>query len=175
MAPKKKTKPDDIKAATRIVGRAVDALRNGNEWDKTVNDVDAMDKAFGEEEVLQRESFINFMKDKLRSGEHEVRVMQIGPKGELIDVTDKVKAEDLKPEDIRGIQTDDGKTVSLGRNPQSREAAYQALQRMLPGLQPLPPRLSGWTPRPVSGKSESMRRMELILEESDKLLEHWKK
>ena len=182
MAPKKKT---DVKKAKDVVNDAAQALdriaarneaflkrRNDDvfgkdtAWAQAQKDVDDLDRSFGEEEVVQKESFMDFLRSKLRSGETEVRVMQIGPDGRLIDVSDKVKAQDLKPEHIERIQTEDGKTLPLGRNPQSREAAMRLLQEILPDLRPA----SG-----SSSTSESIRRMKLILDESDKILEHWKK
>jgi hypothetical protein len=195
MAPKKKIVPnndvekikDEIVKGARAVGKAAEPLRKqpvltvtdqyGNPWEQVVEDVDALDQEFGEEEVLQKESFMDFLQKKLKSGDTEVRVMQIGPRGELIDVSDKIKAGDLKPEDIRSIRDEDnGKTMPLGRDRQNREAAMRLLQEMVSGLQPPQrPSLDGWKPRPVKGKSESIRRMELILEDSDKILEHWKK
>jgi hypothetical protein len=137
----------------------------GNTWEQTVKDVDMIDKAFGEEEVLQKENFVDYLRGKLRSG-MEARVMQIGPNGELVDVTDRVKAT-LRPEDIGGIQTSDGKIARV-RNPQSREEAYELLRQAIPDL--LDTRLGA-----QDGKSDSIRRMESILEESNKILQHWKK
>lgn len=184
MAPKKKTDVDVEKAkgkiaeSARAVGKAAEKLtvpmsdlHFGRDWDKASSDVDALDKEFNGEEAIQKEDIVDFLRSKLRSGEHEVRVLQVGPQGGLIDVSDRVRAQDLRPEDIGGIQTEDGKTVPLGRDPQNREAAYRALQEILPNLK----ERASWKPRPQTGKSRSVREMELVLEESDKILEHWKK
>jgi len=174
MAPKKKT-TDDIKKAkaeigegARAVGKAAENLLKvpmsdehyRNEWGQTVSDVDSLDREFSEE---ASGNLMDYLRSKLQSGDTEVRVMQIGPDGRLTDVSDRVKPKDLGPEHVRGVQIEDGKTVPFGRNPQSREVAYQALRRILPEL------------GANNGKSESLRRMEKILEESDQILEHWKK
>jgi hypothetical protein len=178
--PKKKTDTEKAKNAISDASQALDriAARNkaflerrdkdifGNDaaWEQAKKGVDDLDDEFSEEEVFQKESLVDFLRGKLR--EAEVRVMKIGPKGEFIDVTDKVNPKDIRPEDIASIRTeDDGRTFPLGRNRQSKEAAYQVLQRMVPGLRP----------EATSNKSESIRQMELTLNESDKILEHWKK
>jgi hypothetical protein len=172
MAPKKKTDVEKAKSevgkSARAVGKAAEKLTVpmndqpfGRDWDQTVSDVDAMDREFSEAAVTG--NLMDFLRSKLQSGDTEVRVMQVGPDGRLTDVSDRVTPKDLSPEHIRGVQIEDGKTVPFGRSPQSRDAAYQALRRILPEL------------GANSGKSEAIRRMELILDESDKILEHWKK
>ena len=91
--------------------------------------------------------------------------LQMGPGGNLIDVSDKVNLRDLRPDQIGGIRTDDG------RFPQSREAALRLLQEILPGA-----KLSSGLRSPSNATaSYAVRRMEVALTESDKILEHWKK
>jgi hypothetical protein len=177
MAPKKKKADmDDVakakakmgegaravgKAAERVLRIPMDAeTRFGADWDKSANELDALDKEFAADE---EENFVDVLKSKFRKGEVDVRVMQLGPDGRLTDVSDKVNPKDLKPEDIGGIQTDDGRALAIGRNPQSREAALRLLQELLP------------MPLGQYRTSESIRRMELVLAESDKILAHWKK
>ena len=116
---------------------------------------------------MNEEQAVDRLKRKFEGGDVDVRVMQIGPNGTLIDVSDKVNPKDLRPDQIGGIQTADGRPLSLGRNPQSREAALRLLQEMLPGL-----RLGI---EPKSTTANSIRKMEEALGESDKILEHWKK
>jgi hypothetical protein len=154
MAPKKKKgMNDDAKAKAKI---DYDQYF-GTELEQVQQSIDALDKEFDAEE-----SFVDKLKSKFKKGEVAVRVMQVGPDGRLIDVSDKVNPEDLRPEDISRVQTDDGRT--LDRNPQSREAALQLLRE----LESLPRKARNST-------TESIRQMELALAESDKILEHWKK
>src|SRR5271157_1373073 len=64
------------------------------DWDLTVEGVDSLDKEFNEEEMADR-----LRQLELRGGV-DVRVMQVGPDGNLRDVSDKVSPRDLKPEQI---------------------------------------------------------------------------
>jgi hypothetical protein len=161
------SKKNDIEKAlgkigenARAVGKAAESL--SKEWRQTLDDVNEADKAFGDEVFQNKENFVDFLRSKIRNGKTEIRVMQVGPDGLLTDVSDKVNAKDLKPEDISGIQTENGRTIPIG---QSREAAYRLLQELLTSA----------SAASQFGTSESIRRMELVLAESDKILEHWKK
>lgn len=179
MAPKKKDE-DDVKKAkgeigkgARAVGKAANRLLgdlhfpdkdyaalNDDDWDATVEDVDSLDNEF------ETENMLNKIMEKFERGA-SVRVMQIGPNGALTDVSDKVSPKDLRPEQISGIHTESGTTLT--RNPQNREAALKLLQELLPGLRP------GLLNPPKGTQSTSIRLMEKALAESDKILEHWKK
>ena len=187
MAPKKKDDdltplPDDVQKAkdavnesARAVGRAAknstflrarhDSIfgKAEEDWDQTLSDVDELDKDFESEDMIDR------LKQKF--GDVDVRVMQVGPGGVLTDVSDKVNPKDLRPDQIGGVQTPDGRISSLGRNPQSREAAMRLLQEILPGL-----KLSGgYAGETKATTANSIRLMEQALAEGDKILEHWKK
>jgi hypothetical protein len=130
-------------------------------WEAVQKDVDYLDEDFDEEDIM------NQLKSKYERGDVEVRVMQVGPGGRLVDVSDKVNPKDLRPEHIEGIQVDDGSTMPLGRSPQSKEAALRLLSQIMPGL-----RLST---QPKSSTSVSIAKMEAALAESDRILAHWKK
>src|SRR5271157_5454388 len=128
MAPKKKVdmpNDDDVKKAkdsmnegARAVGRAaknIEFLRHRHDsifgkaeedWDQTLSDVDELDKDFEAEDMMSR--------IKQKFGEVDVRVMQVGPDGVLTDVSDKINPKDLRPEQITGLRTDDGRTLPLG-------------------------------------------------------------
>lgn len=135
------------------------------QWDRARKDVDDLDAEFEKSEKDERERLMQGIEQKLKEGGLEVRVMQIGPDGRTRDVSDKVSPRDLRPEQIGGIQTEDGKTISLGRNPQSRESALRLLQDLL-----------GRSGAPEgTASSSSMRKMEETLAESDRILQHWKK
>jgi hypothetical protein len=184
MAPKKKADmPDDLDKAkadlnekARAVTKAVSPLAesllrkpvevNASDftWDQTVDDVNTLDKEF------QKESLVEALRNKFRTGEMEVRVMQMGPGGRLTDVSDRIKPEDLKSEDIGGIQTEDGSILPLGRNPQSKEAALRMLQDLLRG------KASSRSTKPGESitSEQSLKHMEIVLAESDKILNHWK-
>ena len=185
MAPKKKTTADiDAKKAKDIVNRATQFVNDaakplrvpmdidiGTEWGQATEAVDALDEAFNADE---EETFAHVLRSKFSSDDVEVRVMQVGPNGRLTDVSDKVNAKDLRPEDISGVKIEDKKTVhSLGRNPQSRETAFRLLQELLPGLKTQ--LKSGFDPARGGATSKSIKEMELVLAESDKILDHWKK
>ena len=184
MAPKKKIDAedevqkakDDVGKGARAVGEAaktvstigsrLERLFSGNmPWGKAMHDVDDLDAEFDKEEVM------NTLRQKLDQGAVDVRVMQIGPNGSLVDVSDKVNPKDLRPEEFAGIQTEDGRVLmgptGLGPSPRSQETALRLLEQILPGF-----KISN------SGKdstTNSVRRMEAALLESDKILEHWKK
>ena len=134
-------------------------------WGRTVHDVEELDAEFDKEEVMTS------LRQKLEKGDVDVRVMQLGPNGSLVDVSDKVGPKDLRPENFAGIQTEDGRVLmgptGLGPSPRSQETALRLLEQILPGF-----KISN------SGKdstTNSVRRMEAALLESDKILEHWKK
>jgi hypothetical protein len=169
----------DLQNKARAVGRAAknsaflerrhnDIFGKAEEdWDQTLSEVDDLDEEFATEEELNREK-MNRLKQKFERGDVDVRVMEVGPDGKLTDVSDRVNPKDLRPDQIGGIQTSDGRT--LGRLPQSREAALRLLQEILPGLKlNSDPRSGGST------TANSIRRMEAALADSDKILEHWKK
>lgn len=161
-----------IAEGARAVGKAAKSLlrpaasSNPDEnLDLILDEIDQMDKQFQEEDrkLKMGKSFVDVLKNRFSEGDAEVRVMQIGPNGTLIDVTEKVNPKDLRPEQIEGVQTEEG-IVTVGRG-QNREAAMRELQRLLPTL-----KLS----KQGSTTEESIRRMELVLAESDKILNHWK-
>ena len=169
-----KDQKDKIAEGARAVGKAADSLLRkpvrvpldvdaawGKEWENTAAGVDALDAEFDKEDIM------NQLRSKYEDGNVEVRVMQVGPGGRLVDVSDKVNPKDLRPEHIEGFQIDDGAAMPLSRNPQTREAALRLLGEILPGL-----RLSV---QPRSTTSTSVAKMEAALAESDKILEHWKK
>jgi hypothetical protein len=153
MAPKKKTAKEILEDIL-----TEDAMR------ETLAKIDDFDEEVKTLEAADKGDFVDVLKDKFRRGEVQVQVMQIGPDGRLIDVSDKVNPRDLRPEHIEGIMTEDGRKVSIGRNPQSREAAFQLLKD-----------LAALPRKTVDSTAESIRRMEEVLEESDKILEHWKR
>lgn len=165
-----KAAKDKIAEGARVVGKAANNLLRipmdsdpfSKEWEDTAAGVDALDEEFNKEDNI-----MNQLRSKYEQGDVEVRVMQVGPGGRLVDVSDKVNPKDLRPEHIEGIQVDDGSTMPLGRNPQNREAALRLLSEILPGL-----RLST---QPKSTTSASIAKMEAALAESDRILDHWKK
>jgi hypothetical protein len=157
----------------RAVGRAADRVLRvpmntdgfiGREWGQTMKDVDDLDVEF-EDESNNNESLMSKLRQKYAQGDVEVRVMKQGPNGRLIDVSDQVNLNEIRPEHIEGVQVDGGRT---SRVPQDRAAALKLLQEIIPGL-----RLS--SARPTSTTSTSIALMEAALAESDKILEHWKK
>ena len=168
-----KNAKDKIADGAKAVGKAADSLLRkpirvpmddsawGKEWEDTAAGVDALDEEFAKEDIM------NQLRSKYERGDVEVRVMQVGPGGRLVDVSDKVNPKDLRPEHIEGIQVDDGSTMPLGRNPQSREAALRLLSEIMPGL-----RLGT---QPKSTTATSIAKMEAALAESDRILEHWRK
>jgi hypothetical protein len=148
MAPKKKVKLDvpmsDIHFPAWEVG------------------IDAADKAFGEEEVFQKESVIDLLRKKWQRGEAEVRVLRVSPTGRFVDVTDENRdSNPLNPENFVSFRDETGQTFPIDRDPKSREEAMNFLREILPDLK-------------ANGKQASIRRMEKALEESAKTLEHWK-
>jgi hypothetical protein len=189
MAPKKKNDVDEEKerlakdakavgkAADRALGhrslqedlfRADDAkvpmgdTHFGSTWDQTRIEVDELDKGFKEEGIVNR------LRRQFSNGDVDVRVLSIGPDGRLTDVSDKVNPRDIRPEQVSELRENG---VPLSKNPRTAEAAMEALQRMLPGLRTRDTIKSG----PGNSTAESIRRMEIVLAESDKILEHWKK
>jgi hypothetical protein len=181
MAPKKKADmPDDaqnikdkLAKNARDITKAADRLKSAAPlfnvdwtpgWTQTVEDVDAMDKAFGEEEVLQKQSIIDLLRQKYQHPNAEVRVLRVGPNGRFVDITEDVKTRDgnLAPEDFVGLHDGDTeKTYPISRNPKNREEAMNLLREIIPGLK-------------TGNKPESVQKMEKVLEESEKTLNHWK-
>jgi len=177
----KKAKEEVAKSA-RAVGRAAgnaaflerrhnDIFGSGVEdWDQTLSDVEDMDTGFAAEEMM------NKLKEKFGADDMHVRVMQIGPNGSLVDVSDKVSMKDLRPEDIGSIQTEDGRellnrtVVGTSRTPRSREAALALLSQIMHGMGG-----SRDSRAPKSSTTNSIRKMEETLKESEEILEHWKK
>lgn len=164
MAPKKKPDTDDVEKAkgkiaedARAVGKAAESMVKqpygiehydaNADWADVKGDVDSMDALF---------------KKGLDGSIASVRVMQIGPDGKLIDVSDKISSKDL-----RADQSDD----RMLRDTRTKEAAFKLLQRLLPGLKASDLQID----QPYSTTKESIRRMEAVLAESDKILEHWRK
>lgn len=186
MASKKKEDDmnDDVTKAqseaakgARAVGSAAKALTDlrfatdtlfapSDEWGEIGEDVDMLDEEFMKEEVRN-------LKQKFESGDMEVRVMQVGPNGSLIDVSDKINPTDLRPDQIGGILSEkDLVDQTPTRSPRNREAALALLKQILPGFG------SSSSSNAESRESQtanSIRRMEATLAESDKILEHWKK
>jgi hypothetical protein len=139
--------------------------QNWEEMQKAVGD---LDEEFNEVDTEGRsESLMEMLRQKFEREGGEVRVMQVGPGGRLVDVSDKVNLKDLRPEHIDGIQVEDGSTMPIGRSPQSKEAALRLLSQIMPGL-----RLST---QPKSTTTASVTKMEAALAESDRILAHWKK
>lgn len=137
-----------------------------DEWLRTKREVDDLDKEFKKEYLanFDEEDVMEKLRQKLASGEVDVKVMQVGPDGKLTDVSDRVNPKNLRADQISGIQSD-GRTLRLGRNPQSREEALGLLKDLLG--------FNGTAAAKTA--SVSIQRMERALEESDKILEHWKK
>src|SRR5208337_4654326 len=109
MAPKKKSDEDEVREGARAVGKAAKsfaeyaslpkaAFSDSDTWGETAKNVADLDQEFLKEEML----------NKIKRGDVDVRVMQIGPNGALTDVSDKVNPRDLRPGDIGGIRTEDG-------------------------------------------------------------------
>jgi len=95
-----------------------------------------------------------------------VRVMQVGPKGELTDVTDKVNPRDLRPEQIADFRTDGAMSIPLGPDGRiDREAAMDILSQIMG---------KGGSKSPRNSSEEAMKRMEAALSESDRILAHFK-
>src|SRR5271156_6490980 len=182
MAPKKK---DDVEKAkeevaksARAVGEAAKALQlpesSGRplrdvlhfgeaeeDWDHTIQEIENLDRGFSREEA------VNKLKQKFEQGDVSVRVMQIGPDGKLTDVSDKISPKDVRSDQIAGIASD-GRDFGP-RTPQGRAAALRLLQDLLPGFRP------GMLSGTKNSTTNSIRKMEETLNESDKILEHWKK
>jgi hypothetical protein len=170
MAPKKKNEIDEEKERlakdAQEVRAAADKLKVptgdthfGSTWDRTRQEVDELDKEFGQE------SIVNKLRRKFGEGNVDVRVLQVGPDGRLTDVSEKVNPRDIRADQIKELRADG---IPLSRSPRTAEAALEALQQMLPGIKSGPKNYGGST-------AESIRRMEIVLAESDKILEHWKK
>jgi hypothetical protein len=154
-----------VKAASKALGHRSlqeDLFRVGGkaeeDWDQTIHEVDDLDTDFTDEDMVN--------KIRQQFGDVDVRVMQVGPGGVLTDVSDKVNPKDLRPDQIAGLHTADGRSL-LGRNPQGRAAALRFLQDIMNSG-----RLSS---EPKTTTANSIRRMEAALAEGDKILEHWKK
>jgi hypothetical protein len=97
-------------------------------------------------------------------GDVEVRVLQLGPNGQLMDVSDRVNPRDLLPEQIEGFQSSDG-SVRLPRRSNGEIDHDAALDFMS--------QLIGVNRRIRKAETEStaaMREMEVLLAESDRLL-----
>lgn len=157
----------------RVARRKIDSIFGKQDWAQTQQEVNALDEEFKADEGA---TFADVLKNKFRSGDVEVRVMRIEPDGTYTDVSDKVSPKDLRPESVEGIQIGDSRTP-IGRNPQSKADALRLLQELLPALQQRQRSQlrSGFDLSRGGATSESIRKMELVLAESDKILEHWKK
>jgi hypothetical protein len=144
-----------IDAAKKLFGKRKDreisdALEAAEDkWDGVQKDVEDLDKGF---------------KD-MENNSIGVRVMQVGPKGELTDVTDKVNPRDLRPEQIADFRTEGAMSIPLGPDGRiDREAALDILSKIM--------KKSGKSSG--SSSEEAMKRMEAALNESDRILEHFK-
>jgi hypothetical protein len=141
-----------IDAAKKLFGKRgdreiTDAL--DGQMNTVQNDVDELDKGF---------------KD-METNPIGVRVMQVGPKGELTDVTDKVNPRDLRPEQIADFRMEGGMNIPLGSDGRiDREAAMELLSKIMGKGG----KSSG------SSSEEAMKRMEAALSESDRILAHFK-
>lgn len=166
---------EEIAEGAKAVGKAAESLLRkpitipltsdahfGSAWGETQQEVDGLDAEFNREEEM-----LNQLKAHFEQGDVEVRIMKQGPDGRLIDVSDKVNPRDLRPEMIQGFTTEDGRSQSMIRTPQDRQAAMRVLERLLPGL--------NLNPRPKTTTATSIMKMEAALAESDKILEHWKR
>lgn len=173
---------DKIDSGAKAVGKAAKNLLRipvdtyiGRKWGETSDDVSALDKEFSKEEKL------NDLRKKLEAGDVEVRVMQVTPSGRLKDVSDKVNPKDLNPDDLVGMDIETGTRQPGVYVPRSREEALQLLQEILPGKystsnDKIASRVEQMRRlKAQEQQSESMRRMEATLADSDKILEHWKK
>src|SRR5271157_698761 len=115
MAPKKKT--DDVADAkgkitksARVVGEAAKNVSDMGSrlerlftsdahWGEIGQEVDDLDAEFGKEEDM-----MNTLKHKFEQGDVDVRVVQLGPNGSLVDVS--VSDKDPRPDYASGIQAE---------------------------------------------------------------------
>jgi hypothetical protein len=144
-------------AAKKLFGKREDHsigdLLNGD-WENTKQQIDDVDKQFKDQNMANNDII-------------DVRVMQVGPNGQLTDVSDKINPRDLRPEQIADMRSDGSLSIPLGSDGRiDKEAAAAILARIMG---------TGSVRDAKSSSEEAMRRMEVTLAESDKILEHWKK
>lgn len=170
-----------VKAAEKLsainrLAKLESLLKAGNlNFDKVRTSVANMDREF-DKMTLDTETRQDWT--SLENVEAQIRVMQVGLDGKLIDVSDKVNVKDLQPEQVDDVRIN-GEPLSL--TPRTREDALRILKDILPGLKfsneardgaKAPHSFSGT--RASSTTARSVSRMEAALAESDITLQHWK-
>lgn len=136
-----------LAAARKLFGNPDRDRIANNLLDDTLREVDDMDLAFDEEEKAMNT---------------DVKILEIGPNGQLTDVTGRVSPRSLRPEQIADFRLD-GRSLPTGSDGRIDKAAALDLLSQIMGKE------RGNT------KDAAMKRMEATLAESDRILEHWKK
>lgn len=152
--------PDEVAKLKQLVAEGADAVEKaaknlvvpmdvnlGNDWEQAKSRVNRMDQEFN------------------NLGDIDVRVMQIGPDGRLTDVSDRVNPRDIRPEQIEGFQSSDN-SVRLPRRP-SGEIDHEATLDLMAQLVGINRQIRQEL---QTGPSPEMRKMEVLLAESDTLL-----
>jgi len=148
-------------AAKRLFGKrdehklATDLL-NGD-FEDTKNAVNEADRDMNAGLSLTTAGFAD-----ANNNDIDVRVMRVGPNGQLTDVSDRINARDLRPEQIADVRLD-GKSLPVGSDGRiDKDAALSLLAQIISGS-------------PFGSPSENaMRRMEAALAKSDRILAHFK-
>lgn len=147
------------KLGERLGGMPLNRFITKDELRAMKEEVDGVDDLFAKEE-----------RDLLRDA--EVRIMKYDPNGLLTDVTDRVRPEHLRPEDIADVRVEPGLTIPRNADGKlDQEGALDLLTKLL----------SGGRRRAYSTSFDDrlaqlqLKEMENVINEADKTLEHWKK
>ena len=151
-----------IEAAKKLLNRRDSKLGD------TLMGLDGVDMGM-DQAMNQAQRQVNEMDRQFADTEATIRVLQVDPvTGKETDVTNKVNPKDIQPEQIADMRSDT-LSIPMGKDGKiDRDAARDLLSRIM----------TSSSYRPSQGVSPTtataMKKMEVALAESDRLLKHFK-